>query len=105
MSDSSEVNPTTPIAANLRQRSKERIKNSITDFLTIENIATNEGIENNVQGRRQTKLEALRDLISQGKILRLGSGTKRDPFQYCLTACGPSYPPASAEPEIYEEVI
>jgi hypothetical protein len=35
-----------------------------------------------VSGRRQCKRRALRQLIAQGHILRLGAGTKGNPFRY-----------------------
>jgi hypothetical protein len=55
-----------------------------------------------VEGRRQVKLDALRELVESGTITRSGKGSKVDPYRYDLAAdsdSGSQVPPKSWEPE------
>ena len=42
-------------------------------------------IDKNVEGRTETKRKALRERVAAGRIARVGSGKKGDPYRYKLS--------------------
>lgn len=82
----------------------ERITKTILNFLLREGTATTVRLHKEVEGRRRTKIKALRSLLDAGQVLRIGSGKKCDPFRYRLGSHA-RVEVESAKPEIFEEVI
>lgn len=104
MSESSVSQNLTPITADSGNKAVERTRRSILDFLFGQRNATGVRIGTEVPGRRRTKIAALKQLVSEGTVLRIGSGRKCDPFRYRLSQAE-SRAHLGRPREVYEEVI
>lgn len=57
-----------------------------------------------ITGRRQYKTHALRDLLSEGKVSRLGSGVRGNPYLYLLQSAR-SVDKSREPQDTHEEVL
>jgi len=104
MSDSrTEVANQARIADSVQEEIINRIEISVLEFLNSCGAATESVIHRVVRGRRGSKLRALRKLCRLGRVRRVGSGKKCDPFHYEAVRLERSRPDSK---EIFvEEVI
>jgi hypothetical protein len=58
-------------------------EDAIAEYLSAQTEPVTEAvIDEKVVGRKEFQVKALRNLVDQGKILRIGCGGKKDPFKY-----------------------
>lgn len=67
------------------RRRIERVKSSILKLLALRRSASEREITDAVSHRTKTIAEALRLLVSEGTLTRVGSGVRGDPYQYSLS--------------------
>ena len=61
----------------------ERIARALLEILSKERgRLTEPTLARQIAGRNQNKVKALRSLVASGQAIRLGAGTKGDPFYY-----------------------
>jgi hypothetical protein len=71
---------------------------AIVDYLAgVAEPSEEVAIQEAVEGRRKTKLAALRQLVAEGRVARLGSGRKGDRYRYVVS--GTQVPTYSWVPE------
>ena len=80
----SEATKTISLGDTKETEELNRVATSIEDFLkTQTQPLTEQEINEHVEGRKTYKSRGLRQLVSQGKVIRTGRGGKTDPFRYC----------------------
>ena len=56
-----------------------------------------------MEGRTKVIVQALRQLVTEGKVCRVGEGKKLDPYRYAITDTGRESIPAEAGAEPSED--
>lgn len=70
-----------------------QLKSPILEYLsTMTEPTTEKDIQDNIEGRHQNKIRALRSLHNEGKIQRMGKGGKSDPYKYIANYSGSRVP-------------
>jgi hypothetical protein len=95
------LNPSTgrPALGGTRQEADEAaVFAAILDYLTSQTAPVEESdIHDAVEGRKGIKVRALRQLVKDGKVTRIGGGRRGDPFLYSVS--GSLVPAYIREPE------
>jgi predicted ATP-dependent serine protease len=76
-------------------RFEERIEGLLSDEAEPQ---LESAILEHVEGRRGNKIKALRSLVKNGKVQRIGKGGKQDPYRYCIPgSCSQNDTPESEQ--------
>ncbi|MBI4558214.1 MAG: AAA family ATPase [Candidatus Hydrogenedentes bacterium] len=90
---------TTSLGESKEVDERKRFKAAIKNYLTGQSEAVTEAdIKDEVQGRNKMKSLALRELVRDGMVNRIGKGGKTDPFRYGVTASQIDVPGIAREP-------
>ena len=76
---------TTSLGAGKAEAEEQRIGEAILEYLGgVEEPKPEAEIDEAIEGRRGIRKKALRRLLAEGKVERIGKGGKGDPFKYAL---------------------
>jgi hypothetical protein len=77
---------TVALGESKEREETQRMKDAIADFLALHSQPVSEAeIKENVDGNNRVQQTALREMVSEKRVERTGSGSKGDPYRFSLS--------------------